>query len=824
MATKATVLKDKDGTSLYPVTDVSLVVGLQEGAIMESVVVSELPTADATTVGKVYMIPSATVTGEYDRYMTTYSNSAYTWTQLGSTAIPSPVIADNLTTNDATQALSAKQGKVLNDNMTQLGQKVGEQQTIVLDSDVDATRSAFTYLNCDFMAGIPYDIRVVVTSSLNQTLSLWDGTTRLNFLVDGSSVQSTPILPNSVLRIVPTANANKIGLWTNTVANSEHIEITQTGFGITEELNSKASQSDLVSMQTKISGEKLEFTGAGDTIQDVAVTTEVGKTYLLALTPWNYSGVSDDSVIFIVQDSTYTFSPVRIVKGESLPPIVSFVALTTTMYIRLRASSGEPVAIYFGDSTTVELALSELYEKTNESEENRERISYLDWSHSYYGELLKKYTGDKMDVISKSSVIANRHKTPVFQADFSSQEAFEADFKEDSVVSQSSFPNVISRPLSQAVVVDGSLYLKNTLDDEETESKGIPRFYCANAVLKETRFPYGVVTPRGMISADFRISQAPGVNNSIWGNAPIDNDKGKAYFEETYPDAVAPEDGYMAEVDVNEGKYPNIVSMSTHCWHKASLDSSVNAGSIASGSNYPEINGVLLNRYQYNIHLAQKTQIKVLKLTLRKVGFANMHISKVFLYENGIPCRFPDVLNNIASAYASSLNAKGVVNSITYDNSGTAYGAEHICDDTTGTEAHYVTNSDQDREIVITFKNAVSVSDIIVGTGWGIQRTPTDGKIVLSYKATDNAASFTELYNNGIDVKVLSDVHNYKFVWDENKLYWLLDNIIIREADNRYVNRIPQIKLSTMAASFAGTVTEAIDGTYMQVLDVGVYI
>lgn len=157
MATKATVLKDKDGTSLYPVTDVSLVVGLQEGAIMESVVVSELPTADATTVGKIYMIPSATVTGEYDRYMTTYSNSAYTWTQLGSTAIPSPVIADNLTTNDATQALSAKQGKVLNDNVTQLGQDVddlegavnGGTQTITyIDNEyVNNTNGAFVHYN-----------------------------------------------------------------------------------------------------------------------------------------------------------------------------------------------------------------------------------------------------------------------------------------------------------------------------------------------------------------------------------------------------------------------------------------------------------------------------------------------------------------------------------------------------------------------------------------------------------------------------------------------------------------------------------------------------
>lgn len=126
MATKATVLKDKDGVSLYPVTDVSLVVGLQEGAIMESLIVSSLPTASASTVGKIYLIESETE-GEYDRYLTTYSGGSYSWTQLGSTAIQSPTIADNLTTNDATKALSAKQGKVLNDELTELGQSLLKQ-------------------------------------------------------------------------------------------------------------------------------------------------------------------------------------------------------------------------------------------------------------------------------------------------------------------------------------------------------------------------------------------------------------------------------------------------------------------------------------------------------------------------------------------------------------------------------------------------------------------------------------------------------------------------------------------------------------------------
>lgn len=127
------VLKDKNGNSLYPVTDVSLVAGLQEGAIMETVVVESLPTASSSTVGKIYLIESETE-GEYDRYLTTYANSAYTWTQLGSTTIPSPTIADNLTTNDATKALSAKQGKVLNESLTELGQEVDE------NSIVDAKR------------------------------------------------------------------------------------------------------------------------------------------------------------------------------------------------------------------------------------------------------------------------------------------------------------------------------------------------------------------------------------------------------------------------------------------------------------------------------------------------------------------------------------------------------------------------------------------------------------------------------------------------------------------------------------------------------------
>lgn len=116
---KAKVLKDKQGNTIYPVTDASLILGLKEG-FMDVVEVDTLPTASGQTRGILYMVPSTETVGEYDRYITQFENGSYSWKQLTSTTVPSPTVADNLTTDDATKALSAKQGKVLNESLTRL--------------------------------------------------------------------------------------------------------------------------------------------------------------------------------------------------------------------------------------------------------------------------------------------------------------------------------------------------------------------------------------------------------------------------------------------------------------------------------------------------------------------------------------------------------------------------------------------------------------------------------------------------------------------------------------------------------------------------------
>lgn len=113
-----TVQLTKNGQPVFPVTDVSLVMGLQDAIKLPPVKVATLPTASADTAGKMYYV--GPTDGEYERYITSAVNGSYEWIDLGNTTIPLPSIADNLTTDDANTALSAKQGKVLDGKVSQL--------------------------------------------------------------------------------------------------------------------------------------------------------------------------------------------------------------------------------------------------------------------------------------------------------------------------------------------------------------------------------------------------------------------------------------------------------------------------------------------------------------------------------------------------------------------------------------------------------------------------------------------------------------------------------------------------------------------------------
>ena len=148
------ILKE-NGQEFYPVTHASLIVGMENQGRMDATYawdgtgtpdITKIPAgvvvtydgtsytgtlaASADTAGRFYLVPSTTVTGEYDRYLTDATGSTITWKPAGTTAIPTPSILDNVTSTDTDKALSANQGKLLKDDLSQLEAKVDDLNTI----------------------------------------------------------------------------------------------------------------------------------------------------------------------------------------------------------------------------------------------------------------------------------------------------------------------------------------------------------------------------------------------------------------------------------------------------------------------------------------------------------------------------------------------------------------------------------------------------------------------------------------------------------------------------------------------------------------------
>lgn len=153
-------LKDH-GAPIFPITHVSLVKGMEGRALMDATYawdgtgtpdVSKIPAgvvvtyngtdytgtlvASASTTGRFYLVPSTTVQGEWDRYMTDGTGSSYAWKAAGNTSIPSPDVVDNETTDDSTKSHSAAGGKRLKDQLGELEAKVTDFDQEINGTDI----------------------------------------------------------------------------------------------------------------------------------------------------------------------------------------------------------------------------------------------------------------------------------------------------------------------------------------------------------------------------------------------------------------------------------------------------------------------------------------------------------------------------------------------------------------------------------------------------------------------------------------------------------------------------------------------------------------
>lgn len=125
-------IRDDQGNALYPITDASLIIGLENRTGMRVVPVDSLPTASADTVGVIYMVTSTQAIS-----ITKLVDGTYSWVSCGT--------LDNVDLSGyATKA-----------ELDQLGQEVDDLAIDV--GGVEVEENGLFFVDGDFNVGVKID-------------------------------------------------------------------------------------------------------------------------------------------------------------------------------------------------------------------------------------------------------------------------------------------------------------------------------------------------------------------------------------------------------------------------------------------------------------------------------------------------------------------------------------------------------------------------------------------------------------------------------------------------------------------------------------------
>lgn len=333
-----------------------------------------------------------------------------------------------------------------------------------------------------------------------------------------------------------------------------------------------------------------------------------------------------------------------------------------------------------------------------------------------------------------------------------------------------------SRWRSNVTTKDGYLYLTN-----KKENKG-GREWTSGSIWTKKKFRYGRFECR------YKYASATGVNNSFWLFA-----------------------GNNFELDINEGKYPNIIDMTMHRWsgeHKAT-----HRGYYVGGRE-------LKPGYTFDLPSSIATK------KIRLVSKTNTHFQLRELRAFPKSLSYPDVLSDAMQMSSSLPNyakeARVIECSGTYD---TTDGRKpyNAIDGTTKTS--WTTQSEGDKFLVLEWTKEKNIGCFQVVNGWQ-DESNIWWSFVPNFKIDYwDGSKWVEAVDFDYYPKedLSKDFHVYACEWNEKEIIWFYDGKEVRRDNNVWCHSEAPIYLSAAIASWVGKVTDAIDGTSMIVDWVKVY-
>lgn len=336
-----------------------------------------------------------------------------------------------------------------------------------------------------------------------------------------------------------------------------------------------------------------------------------------------------------------------------------------------------------------------------------------------------------------------------------------------------------SRWRENAVISDGTLKLVN-----RKENRGGQEWTSGNIWTKE-HFLYGYYECR------YRYAAAQATNNSFW----IMSQNGGAQ----------PEKGSNFEIDINEGHYPNEVNTNIHNW---------------SGQHTTNSKGFMFGTEPgYSFQL--ENPIRTTKIRFSSNHNKHFHIREFRIlsvakgYSEPLSDEWETIEGVANYAKEARITASGCYNEGSNPIS-------NVCDGKTSTS--WVSQAEGEKWLQFEFTGEKTIGCIQFVNGW--QQGESWNDLIGDYKVQyEKDGKWVDIATKDItkDMNFAKDYHTYGLDWTEEELVFYFDRKEIRRVKNEFCFSAAPVWLSLAIVSWAGEVTDAIDGTQMEVDYVRIY-
>lgn len=347
-----------------------------------------------------------------------------------------------------------------------------------------------------------------------------------------------------------------------------------------------------------------------------------------------------------------------------------------------------------------------------------------------------------------------------------------------------------SRWRENARVANGTLKLMN-----RKEQRGGQQWTSGNLWTRR-HFQYGYYECR------YRYAAAPGTNNSFWIMTMGKQPAGKKAFE----------------IDINEGHFPNEINTNIHNWSDIRI---VNGKKTHPSSSKSFPFGV-----RPDVTIQLEIPVKTRRLRLTSTHGSHFHLGEFRIY-NANPAGYPDPFSKTADT-----DKPGLVNFAR--EAGTtirASGSHKPGTDTSRFVAdgdparRWISQVDGPKSVEFTFPDERVVGCVQFLNGWpdkgGWQGTMDNYRVEYHDGKKWVEMSKFDLIDG--QYNFARDFHTYGLEWTEKELVFYFNGKEIRREKNEFCHSPAPVWLSLAIIGWGGEITDAIDGTFMEVDHVRIF-